>query len=179
MQLTTVTPARKLIRNLSALISTMHPLRELAHKFVPSSTRLAWSRSAIQRGYGKDIAAARRAEDLNALAALGSAERWELELQAELEDDYLTSRLMSQARRLRVPTPHFRNRDGSESDSWYKGSQTGGWALTTLGVNSLRHDIRLEKKSRHESLAVYLPWLTAVTGVLGTITGLVAVLMRT
>ena len=156
----------------------MSAIPKIIRKLLPTSTRLAWSRSAIQRGYGKEIAAARREQNSTEVAHLESAERWELELQEEEEDSYLTSRLLGQARRLRVPIPSFRNSDGSESDHWYQGSQTGGWYLTTLGVNSLRREIRLEQKDRHENMAMYLPWLTAITGIVGTVTGLVAVLVR-
>lgn len=154
----------------------MSAIRQITQNLLPTSTRLAWSRSAIQRSYGKEIAAARRAENISEIAALESAERWELQLQEEAEDGYLTSRLLSQARRQKVPIPYFRYSDGSESDHWYQGSQTGGWYLTTLGISSLRREIRLEQKARHESLALYLPWLTAIIGIIGTVTGLVAVL---
>ncbi|GAB3094872.1 hypothetical protein GCM10027159_12280 [Lysobacter terrae] len=154
----------------------MSPIRRIALMVVPTSTRLAWSRSAIQRGYGKKIAAARFAKNLSEVALLEDTERWELQLQGELEDDHLTSSLLRRARRLRVPIPYVHNSDGAESDHWYQGNQTGGWYLTTLGVNSLRREIRQEQKARHENLALLLPWLTAITGIIGTVTGLVAVL---
>lgn len=156
----------------------MSRLSKIIHKLAPERIRLAWSRHAIQRGYGKDIAAARRAKKFNELAELEGAERFEMELQQELEDSYLTSELLRQARRLRVPIPYIRSSDGTESALWYEGRQTGGWYLTAAGVRSLRQEIRQELKDRHESSSRFLVWLTALTGILGSITGLVAVLLR-
>lgn len=156
----------------------MSRLSKIIHKLAPERIRLAWSRRAIQRGYGKDIAAARRAKKFNEVTELEGAERFEMELQQELEDSYLTSELLRQARRLRVPIPYIRSSDGTESDLWYEGRQTGGWYLTSTGVRSLRQEIRQELKDRHESNSRFLVWITALTGIIGSITGLVAVLLR-
>ena len=151
-------------------------IRQLVHKLAPERIRLAWSRRAIQRGYGKDIAAARIAKKFNEVAELEGFMRFEMELQQELEDGFLTSMLLRQARRLRVPIPYHRNPDGSESDHWYEGSQTREWYLSTNGIRSLRQEIRQELKYLHESRSHYLIWLSALTGVIGSATGLIAVL---
>jgi adenylate kinase family enzyme len=156
--------------------SAMPHIRQLVNKLAPERIRLAWSRRAIQRGYGKTISAARTAKKFNEVADLEGAMRFEMDLQRELEDSYLTTRLLQQARRLRVPIPYHRNPDGSESDHWYEGSQTGEWYLSTNGIRSLRQEIRQELKDRHESRSHYLIWLTALTGVIGSITGLIAVM---
>ena len=101
-----------------------------------------------------------------------------MELQQELEDSFLTSNLLQKARRLRVPIPYIKNSDGTESDLWHEGRQTGGWYLSTAGIRRLRQEIRQELKDRHESRSRYLVWLTALTGIIGSVTGLVAVLQR-
>lgn len=156
----------------------MSRISKIIHKLAPERVRLAWSRRAIQRGYGKEIAAARRTKRFNDVAELEGAERFEMELQEELEDSFLTSSLLRKARRLRVPIPYIRNADGTESDLWYEGRQTGGWYLSTAGIRHLRQEIRQELKDRHESRSHYLVWLTALTGIIGSATGLIAVLQR-
>jgi hypothetical protein len=139
---------------------------------------LAWSRSRIESGYARDIVAARRAKNHDEVLSLESARLFELGLQQEEEDSHLTKQLRRKARRLRVPIPRVSNEDGSISDQWYEGSQTGGWYLTDGGIRSLREEIRKEQKARHEGRAQFIVWLSAITGIVGAITGLVAVLQK-
>ena len=156
----------------------MSRMLKMFHKLAPERVRLARSRRAIQRGYGKDIAAARNAKKFTEASELEGAERFEMALQEELEDSFLTSSLLQKARRLRVPIPYSRNADGTESDLWYEGRQTGGRYLSSAGIRHLRHEIRQELKDRHESRSHHLVWLTALTGIIGSATGLIAVLQK-
>lgn len=154
----------------------MPSLYRLVHRFLPAGTRLAWSRSLIEDDYARELTNARQAKDREKVAYLESTRRFELELQQEEEDDHITKKLRLKANRLRVPVPHVRSADGSLSDQWYEGSQTGRWYLTDLGIRTLREEIRKEQKARHESRAQLTVWLSALTGILGAITGLVAVI---
>lgn len=149
----------------------MSHIGKIFHKLAPERLRLAWDRRSIQRGYGKGIAASRSEKRLNDLAELEGAYRFEMELQQEQEDSFLTSNLLRKARRLRVPIPYVRDADGNESPLRYEGRQTGSWYLSDGGVRHLRREIRQEIKERHESRTRYVVWLTALTG----ITGLIAV----
>ncbi|MHB0925360.1 MAG: hypothetical protein ACYC1F_02500 [Gallionellaceae bacterium] len=96
----------------------------------------------------------------------------------EETDLELTRYLIRQSQRLHVPLPRYRNDDGSESEHWREGSLTYYRMLTTEGVAKLRDEIRREKKARHESKAVWIPWLSAITGAIGAATGLVALLNK-
>ena len=156
----------------------MSRLYRSIRKFLPATMQLAWSRSRIERSYDRDIAAAHRAKDRDWLTALESERSFELDMQDEQEDAHLTGRLLRRARRLRVPIPHRRNEDGTESHEWYVGAQTGGWYLTTIGIRALREEIRQESKARHESRAQLVVWLSVVTGMIGALTGLIAVAQR-
>lgn len=156
----------------------MSLIYRLTYQFLPTATRLAWSRSLIERGYGNDIAAARRSNNHAEVMSLESGRRFELELQDEEEDAHLTKQLLRKARALRVPIPHSRNEDGTISNQWYEGSQTGGWYLTVSGIKALREEIRCESKARHESRAQLVVWLSALTGVIGAITGLIALMAQ-
>jgi len=158
-----------------AIYQAMSRIRKIFYKFAPTRLRLAWDRRSIQRGYGKEIASARNDKRLNDLAHLEGAYRFEMELQQEQEDAFLTSNLLRRIRRLRLPIPPIRDTDGNESIYWYEGRQTGGWYLSDNGVRHLMQEIRQEVKERHESRAHYIVWLTALTGIIGSVTGLVAV----
>jgi hypothetical protein len=152
--------------------------RVIARLPIPTETRLAWQRSLLDRSYAKDIAAARKLKDKEKVQSLERDHRFEIDLHDEEEDAYITKRLLAKARRLRVPIPHRYNEDKTESEHWYEGHYTGRWYFTTRGVAALREEIRRELRARHEARSQWVVWLSALTGVIGALTGLVALLMR-
>ena len=154
----------------------MPRLYNVVRGLLPTSTQLAWSRARIERGYHRDIAAAKSAKDHERVEGLEANMRFELDMQSEEESSYLTRQLLRSARRLHVPIPSMHGPDGTESEQWYQGSQTGHWCLTLSGVRRLREEIRSEQKARHEHRAQLVVWLSALTGIIGAITGLVAVI---
>jgi hypothetical protein len=143
---------------------------------IPTEARLAWQRTLLDRAFAEDIAAARRLRDNEKVKSLEQDHRFQIELHDEDEDAYLTRKLLGTARRLRVPITHRYNEDKTESDHWYEGHYTHGWYLTTKGVAALREEIRRELKARYEARAQWVIWLSALTGVIGAVTGLVALL---
>lgn len=145
---------------------------------IPTGLRLSWQRTLLDRAYAKDIAAARKLKDKEKIVSLEGDRRFEIDLHDEEEDAHITKKLLSKARRLRVPAPHRYNEDKTESEHWYEGPYTGGWYLTTSGVSTLRDEIRREAKAKHELRAQWTVWLSALTGLIGAITGLVALLMH-
>jgi hypothetical protein len=153
-------------------------LRLLSKVPVLTETQLAWQRALLDRTYAKDISAARKNGDREKVESLESGHRFELELHDEEEDFFITRGLLAQARRLRVSIPRRYNEDGSESDHWYEGHNTGRWSLTVSGVSSLRDEIRRELKARHEVRSLWVVWLSAATGLVGAATGLVALLVQ-
>jgi hypothetical protein len=153
-------------------------LRLLSKIPVLTETQLAWQRSLLDRAYAKDISAARKSGDREEVESLESTHRFELELHDEEEDRFITRNLLARARRLRVPIPRRYNEDGSESDHWYEGRNTGRWSLTASGVCALRDEIRRELKARYELRSLWTVWLSAVTGLIGAATGFVALLAQ-
>lgn len=153
-------------------------LRIVAKLPVPTEWRLSWQRTLLDRAYAKDISAARKLKDREKVESLECDHRFEIDLHDEEEDAYLTKKLLSKARKLRVPVPHRYNEDKTESEHWYEGRYTGRWYLTTRGFSALREEIRREVKARHESRAQWIVWLSALTGVIGAATGLIALLLH-
>jgi hypothetical protein len=152
-------------------------LRIVAKIPLPQATRLEWQRALLDRAYARDIAAAREQKDNEKVKELESNYRFEMELHEEDEDAYITKRLLAKARRLRVPITRSHTSDGQESEHWYESNHTGRWYLTNLGIAALRSEMRSEIKARHESRSHWVVWLSAITGVVGAITGLVAVIV--
>ncbi len=151
-------------------------LRFITKMPLPTDTKLGWQRLLLDRSYAQDISAARKAKDTAKVQSLESVRRFEIDMHDEEEDAYVTKQLLKKARSLRVPVPHRYNEDKSESEHWYEGHYTGGWYLTNRGIASLREEIRREQKARHEIRAQWVVWVPALTGLVGTITGLVALL---
>jgi hypothetical protein len=151
-------------------------LRLVAKLPIQTETTLAWQRTLLDRAYAKDILAARKLKDKEKVESLERDHRFEIDLHDEEEDAHLTKALLGKARRLRVPVPHRYNEDKTESEHWYEGNYTGRWYLTSRGVAALREEIRRELKARHEGRTQWVVWLSALTGVIGAITGLVALL---
>jgi hypothetical protein len=81
-----------------------------------------------------------------------------------------TSRFRQIANRLMVPLPESKDKKLWE-DLYY----IGGRALTDKGFWELKKLIRQEKRERREGFVV---WLAALTGIVGALTGLAAVLTR-
>jgi hypothetical protein len=154
------------------------PIRIAAKYLVPTETRLGWERTRLDKVYATAIAEARASKDTEKTDSLEQNHRFEIDLHDEEEDEFVTQRLLLKARKLRVPIPHRYNDDKTESEHWYKGHYTSRWYLTTKGIAALREEIRKEQKARHESRSQWVFWLTALTGVIGSFTGLVALLIR-
>ena len=154
------------------------PLRTAEKLLVPTEARLGWERTRLDKSYAKDIAEARKAKDKDKVESLERDHRFEIDLHDEEEDEYITRKLLSKARRQKVPIPHRHNEDKSESEHWYEGHYSGRWYLTARGVAALRDEVRRELKARHEARSHWVFWFTALTGVIGSLTGLVALLTR-
>ncbi|MES2207271.1 MAG: hypothetical protein V4525_10840 [Pseudomonadota bacterium] len=145
---------------------------------IPTGTRLAWQRTLLEKVYSKEILLAQKSNNWEKVESLRQDQRLEMVLHEEEEDSYLTKKILYKARKLRVPVPHLYNDDTTESKHWYQGQYTGGWYLTVHGFCSLREEIRRELKAQHESWAQWTVWLSALTGVIGAITGLAALLLH-
>ena len=82
------------------------------------------------------------------------------------------ARLMSQARRLYVPVPRYTK---ANAELWEPSRASYGvMLLTDRGIRQMLDDIRREKMARRDSL---LAWVAPLTGIIGALTGLVAVIL--
>lgn len=145
---------------------------------IPSRLKLDWTRTLLMRKYASDIRQARESGNKEKERELNDLLRLEMELHQEDEDKYITTILLRQARKLRVPVPHRKHELGEESEHWYYGDYTSGWYLTNSGISALRKKVRSEIKDRHEARSRWVIWISALTGVIGAATGLLAVLSK-
>lgn len=105
---------------------------------------------------------------------------WRLEYQLLEEDEasFHSRQLLGRARELRIPTPSVF--DGGVLSADYQPSGLDGhrYYLSLAGEQKVRSAIREEEKYRSERWARRIPYITALSGLIGTITGLVALLVK-
>lgn len=153
-------------------------LRLIRYVPAPFEWKEEWQRTRLEKIYAKDISIARAANDYVKVESLQFDLHFEIQMLEEEANLELTRYHIRKARRLHVPLPRYKNDDGSESQDWYQGKLSYDLMLTTEGTAKLRNEIRREEKARHEAKAVWIPWLSAITGTIGAATGLVALLVK-
>lgn len=85
------------------------------------------------------------------------------------EIEALESRkIIESARQLVLPVPEFQ-KDG---DLWERSKITGRYRLSKKAMMELRRLLRKEQKERREGVML---WLAAVTGIIGALSGLLAI----
>jgi hypothetical protein len=99
---------------------------------------------------------------------LGEAAHVSIHFEEEIQRLH-SNYLLRQAHRRILPTPVF-----GKNDMW-ESNEAHDWYLTKEGIAKLRADIRAERKARVE---LFLMWVPGVVGILGTLVGLAAVLVR-
>jgi len=145
---------------------------------IPQGLKLPWQRELIDRAYIAEIKALRKSGNRERVESVEGDHRFELQLIEEEQDQLYTRQLLAQARRLRVPTPRLYEEGRKPSSSWEEGHHFGKWQLTETGTAQLRDEIRKELRWRFERRVHWVAWLSAITGVLGALTGLIAVLLK-
>ena len=148
------------------------------HLPLPKSRRLSWQKLYLDGVYRKDIRAAQIAKHQDDVDILRFEHQNEIELIEEEEDNLFTNHLLRQAQRFRVPIPSYYTDDKKQSDDWRQGRTLGLRCLTDQGIAKLREEIRKEMRWKHERRAHYVSWFSAIIGVIGALTGLIAVLYR-
>jgi hypothetical protein len=146
---------------------------------LPQQTLIRWQESMIDRSYSRQIRAAQESKDRDEVEMLRGARQFELQMLQE-ESDLLASRqLLRKARRLRVPVPLMSLPDGTSSPDWEKADTQGTWHLSDSAYATLREAIRKEESYRRDQRVRWFGYLaavlTALTGIIGALTGLLAV----
>jgi hypothetical protein len=137
-------------------------------------------RKRIIQDYQRGMIQVRKKGDRDAEESLKYDYRSELAMLHEDQELRFTNQLLRTARRLRVHTPAYPKigKNGFiESEDWDQGIQ-GELYLTVTGIAKVRAAINEEEKRRSERRAPWVQWLTALAGVIGALTGLVAVLLN-
>ena len=76
-----------------------------------------------------------------------------------------------QANRLRIPVPPFQDDGGA----WMESSISHGWYLTPDAIDSLRAEIRAERKARRDEWLAWIPLLALAVSIISALTALMVV----
>jgi hypothetical protein len=129
--------------------------------------------------FHKKIEEAKRKGNAEVIYEVQQTESFPLE---ELDDEIsilMTQRLTSIAEKLLLPLPPKPiPEEGDlivENETWRCSSFSGKWYLRTKGIVEVRKLIRQERKERLELIT---PWIALIFGIIGAITGLIAVINK-
>lgn len=105
---------------------------------------------------------------------------WQFEYQFLEEDEasFHSRQLLGRARQLRIPAPPVFEGTVLSADYQRSGLDGHSYYLSLSGEQKVRAAIREEEKYRSERWARRIPYITALSGLIGTITGLVALLTK-
>lgn len=145
---------------------------------MPRLRRIAWQRKLVAEAFDLDIQKLSKTKDKDAIASSKRDRQVELQLLDEEDASVRSEVLIAEARRLEVPIPPIYDSQSIAQEEWEEGIYMYRWALSDLGRAKLREAIRSERRARHEDRIRWLAWATPFIGVIGAITGLVAVLTR-
>jgi hypothetical protein len=112
--------------------------------------------------------------DEELIDAINYEEMIEIELTDEEVNLLNSRRLIEQAERYDLPIPEFKREGGHWQESRFGDS----WMLNRDARVELRSAIRKEQKERRELWQMKLVWVTALAGVIGTLTGLISAIHR-
>lgn len=139
----------------------------------PRWRKLRWALAFIDRTYAEPIRTARQERDINKVHELQHDRRFERQMLTDEYDDAETLATLDAARRLRIPI--VEGQYGEDDNEYWWVTHTSGKVLTDVGFGVMRERIRAERKARAEIRALYLPWLASGVGLVGALTGLMAV----
>jgi hypothetical protein len=126
--------------------------------------------------YGRALKAAGDADE-EALQSIRFEWGYEIAFIDDEEAERFSRKLLHKAQRLRVPIPDYYV--GSTLSPDYEETRISNKiVLSTSGAQKVRKEIREEQKWRSEARARAIQFITAISGLIGTLIGLVAVLHK-
>lgn len=133
--------------------------------------RLNRNRDKENKALSKSIEEAKRTGGLEKAREVYQSESFELNMIYEKILTLKTQYLSDIADKKSLPIPPRNEKDGL----WESGHYTGRWYLTNKGIAELRSLIRKDRKERME---IFSYWVAILFGLIGAITGLIAVIKR-
>jgi hypothetical protein len=138
--------------------------------------RLEVSQQILFQQHGEALSRAKTQDDRDEQHAL-----FAIEVGMTIDEDAVrfTRQLLRRASRLKVQIPpRATSMQDGENEYWRRSSVTGEHFLKPKGVEILRESIRKEERWRREGRREAATWIGALTGLAGTLTGLLVILAQ-
>ena len=100
-----------------------------------------------------------------------ASESIDLEMLDEALSSLTTRYLLDKARKMFFPIPKVSN----NPEYWEQGQYLAEWYLTNRGITEMRKSIRIEREERFNFAS---RWAIILIGVIGALTGMLAVILR-
>ena len=142
---------------------------------LPEALRSRWKAELFEHEFRAELATTRRAGGAEAVRDLLHERAADEYFEYEEAETAFTRSLSLKARSIRVPVPPYPN-EREENEWWSYSHSLGEWYLTPKGVDEVRDAIRKEERWRAEKRAQWIAWVSALTGLVGALIGLVAAL---
>jgi hypothetical protein len=145
---------------------------------VSEGVKLRWTRRLLERQHDREMKIARATKNAEHIERGEDNWRYEFFMHADEEQAYYSRKLLERARHLRVLIPAYYDDKNELTGDYERSNITDKIHLSLQGENKVRAAIRDEEKHRSERWARRIPYLTALTGLIGAITGLLAVVEK-
>ena len=145
---------------------------------LPEGVKIKLHSFFLNREYARDLKAIKKAG--GTAQDLWNEGDWQFNFH-EIEDRetaFHSDQTMRAARRHRIPVPQIYLSDGKLNTDFERSEISGRYFLTVEGAHRLRLAVREEEKYCSDRRARRIPYITAVAGLVGTISGLVALLKK-
>lgn len=132
--------------------------------------RLERQKRRTFKRYAPLIKLARCKNDNDEAERLSFDERTDVDLIDDEIDQLHSNYLIRRAHRYFLAIPEFKPKGAD----WEESQITGGWRLTRPAFEVLRAKVRAEEKERRGPWQNAVLWVTATTGLIGALTGLIS-----
>jgi hypothetical protein len=138
---------------------------------------LNYRENKIYKKYDEKLKKAETNNNQDRVNELNAWLKYEMDTLIEERETICTKKLMNKATKLKVKIPKKYNASNNLTDDWEQGP-FGSCFLSKKGIKKLRQEIREEEKWRIEKRTHKIKWITALTGIIGALTGLFAVIFN-
>ncbi len=146
---------------------------------LPRGFRRRWLARLSKAWYRAELEKARQTNNKDRTKELQWEQREDAQEEFEWGEIEYSNKFERTARQVRVPIPPYGDAGSDLTPGWIQSRFFGEPYLSQQGIAEIREAIRREQTWRQQRRAHLITWVTALTGLVGALTGLLAIVLRT